>query len=104
MHSTPQQRRYKEDQMGENIAMKWTSTGDDFTGKQCTDEWYSEIERFNFKTSSGPRTGKNKIGSKLIRDRITVSYFLHSLSSVLPYKERYSISQKCAVKHEHNMQ
>ena len=27
-------RNYKSEQLGENIAMKWTSTGDDFTGSE----------------------------------------------------------------------
>ena len=58
MHSTD--RKHKSDQMGENIAMKWTSSGDDFTGQQATDQWYSEIERFDFKTAAGPRTGEHK--------------------------------------------
>ena len=58
MHSVD--RKYKGNQLGENIAMKWTSSGDDFTGQQVTDQWYSEIERFDFKTASGPRTGDAK--------------------------------------------
>lgn len=32
-HSKPEQRQYKGDQMGENIAMKWTSNNLDFTGR-----------------------------------------------------------------------
>ena len=32
-HCPSEERKYKGDPMGENIAMKWTSGGDDFTGK-----------------------------------------------------------------------
>ena len=63
MHSV--ERKYKGNQLGENIAMKWTSSGDDFTGQQVTDQWYSEIERFDFKTASGPRTGDTCIFLKV---------------------------------------
>jgi len=43
--------------MGENIAMKFDSRLDDYTGTDAVSQWYSEIERFNFETASGPRTG-----------------------------------------------
>ena len=33
-HSRPDQRMYKSDQMGENIAMKWTSRNDPYEGKR----------------------------------------------------------------------
>ena len=34
-------RKFKGDSMGENIAMKWTSGGDDFTGNvQLVDYWF----------------------------------------------------------------
>lgn len=43
--------------MGENIAMKWTSSGDDYTGPEPVAQWYDEVERYNYETASGPRTG-----------------------------------------------
>ncbi|ELT97570.1 hypothetical protein CAPTEDRAFT_178888 [Capitella teleta] len=44
--------------MGENIAMKYTSSGDDFTGEQVTDQWYSEVQKYNFNgTGGGGGTG-----------------------------------------------
>ncbi len=58
------ERKHNGEQMGENIAMKWTSSGDDFTGQQCTDQWYSEIERYDFKANSGPRTGSHFLSPK----------------------------------------
>jgi len=28
-----------------------------YEGQQVADQWYSEVERYNFKTHSGPKTG-----------------------------------------------
>lgn len=56
-HSKPAQRQHKGNQMGENIAMKYTSDNQPYTGEEATNQWYSEIERFNFNTASGPSTG-----------------------------------------------
>ncbi|XP_033733310.1 cell wall protein PRY3-like isoform X2 [Pecten maximus] len=42
--------------MGENIAMKWTSGPDNYTGQEVTDQWYSEVKMYTFgqePTSSG---------------------------------------------------
>jgi len=50
-------RDYKGQKMGENIAMKYTSSRDDFTGQQVTDQWYSEVTKYNFAASSGAGTG-----------------------------------------------
>ncbi len=55
------ERKFKGDNMGENIFSMYSSSGGDVTGQQVTDEWYSEIERFDFKTASGPRTGQGKL-------------------------------------------
>ncbi|XP_064616338.1 uncharacterized protein LOC135480434 isoform X2 [Liolophura sinensis] len=36
------------DRLGENIACKWSSQADDYTGGQATDQWYSEIKNMDF--------------------------------------------------------
>ena len=33
---------------GENIAMRYTSTGEELTGKQMTDQWYEEANNYNY--------------------------------------------------------
>ena len=33
---------------GENIAMRFTSTGDELTGKQVTDQWYEEASDYDY--------------------------------------------------------
>jgi len=50
-------RNFKGQTLGENIAMKWTSGGDDFTGEQCTDQWYSELPKYDFSRHSGANAG-----------------------------------------------
>jgi hypothetical protein len=45
------------ERLGENCAMKWTSDKQDFTGSQVADQWYSEVERYDFSKNSGPSTG-----------------------------------------------
>lgn len=42
------------DRLGENIACKWSSGSADYSGKDVTEYWYSEIEKHDF--SSEPRT------------------------------------------------
>jgi len=54
---TSKDRQFKGDPMGENLGMKWTSTGDDFTGAQVADQWYSGVSKYNFKTYAGTETG-----------------------------------------------
>jgi uncharacterized protein YkwD len=34
--------------LGENIAMRYTSTGEELTGKQMTDQWYEEANNYNY--------------------------------------------------------
>jgi uncharacterized protein YkwD len=34
--------------LGENIAMRFTSTGDELTGKQMTEQWYEEAANYNY--------------------------------------------------------
>lgn len=36
------------DDVGENIGMKWESTGTIFTGYQATQQWYDEIDQYTF--------------------------------------------------------
>lgn len=36
------------DDVGENIGMKWESTGTIFTGNQATQQWYDEIDQYTF--------------------------------------------------------
>ncbi|XP_060074945.1 uncharacterized protein LOC132554644 isoform X2 [Ylistrum balloti] len=46
--------QHKGDRLGENIACKWSSGSADYSGKDVTEYWYSEIEKHDF--SSEPRT------------------------------------------------
>jgi glioma pathogenesis-related protein 2 len=48
---------YKGENLGENIASRWTSNREDYPGPQPVEQWYKEIERYDFKTYSGPKTG-----------------------------------------------
>lgn len=48
--------KYKGDQLGENVAYRMSSSGADYTGQAVTDQWYSEIAKYNFK-SSGSQSG-----------------------------------------------
>jgi len=34
--------------LGENIAMRFTSTGDELTGRQMTEQWYEEAANYNY--------------------------------------------------------
>lgn len=34
--------------LGENIAMRFTSSGDELTGKQMTEQWYEEAANYNY--------------------------------------------------------
>ncbi|XP_064649928.1 Golgi-associated plant pathogenesis-related protein 1-like [Lineus longissimus] len=43
--------------LGENIAMKMASNAQDYKGKEFVDQWYSEVERYDFKKHGGPSTG-----------------------------------------------
>lgn len=43
--------------LGENIAMKMSSSQSDFPGHAFVDQWYSEVERYDFRANSGPSTG-----------------------------------------------
>lgn len=54
---TSKDRQFKGEPMGENLGMKWTSTGDDFTGAQVADQWYGGVSKYNFSTYSGTETG-----------------------------------------------
>ncbi|XP_067661889.1 uncharacterized protein [Haliotis asinina] len=38
----------KGEQLGENIAMKWSSRPDAYTGQEVTDQWYSEVKMHTF--------------------------------------------------------
>lgn len=59
-HSKREDRKYKSNVMGENMAMKYTSSGDDFTGEQATNQWYEEIKDWDFTKSAG--TGRGATG------------------------------------------
>lgn len=48
---------YKDQNLGENIASRWTSNREDYPAAQPVEQWYKEIERYDFKTYSGPKTG-----------------------------------------------
>ena len=39
---------YSGQSLGENIAMRYTSTGEELTGKQMTDQWYEEANNYNY--------------------------------------------------------
>ncbi|KAL5012919.1 hypothetical protein ScPMuIL_011470 [Solemya velum] len=38
----------KGERVGENIAMKWSSQPDNYTGQEVTDQWYSEVQQYQF--------------------------------------------------------
>lgn len=38
----------KGEKLGENIAMKWSSSPDAYTGQEVTDQWYSEVKMHQF--------------------------------------------------------
>lgn len=38
----------KGERLGENIAMKWSSQPDAYTGQEATDQWYSEVKQHTF--------------------------------------------------------
>lgn len=48
---------YKGQNLGENIASRWSSNREDYPGAQPVEQWYKEIDRYDFKTYSGPKTG-----------------------------------------------
>jgi len=48
---------YNGQSLGENIASRWSSNREDYPGPQPVEQWYKEIERYDFKTYSGPKTG-----------------------------------------------
>ncbi|ESO05375.1 hypothetical protein HELRODRAFT_171767 [Helobdella robusta] len=48
---------YKNTNMGENIAMRYSSDMSEYSGYQAVDQWYLEISNYSFKTHSGPKTG-----------------------------------------------
>jgi uncharacterized protein YkwD len=50
-------RTFKGGNMGENCAMNYRSDGAEFTGEQAVQQWYSEIERYDFSKNEGPKTG-----------------------------------------------
>ncbi|XP_060558479.1 uncharacterized protein LOC132718772 isoform X2 [Ruditapes philippinarum] len=39
---------HKGERLGENIAMKWSSQPDAYTGQEATDQWYSEVKQHTF--------------------------------------------------------
>lgn len=39
---------HKGQKLGENIAMKWSSRPDAYTGQDVTDQWYSEVKMYTF--------------------------------------------------------
>jgi len=43
--------------IGENIAMKWTSNPQEYTGRDVTDQWYSEIDRYDFEVGGTMSAG-----------------------------------------------
>lgn len=47
---------YKGKKMGENIASRYTSSGDGVTGSQIAEQWYSEIEDYDFEAHRGRGT------------------------------------------------
>merc|ERR1712168_208479 len=49
----PEKRTYKGEAMGENMAMHWTSKGEDFNGEDCCEQWYSEKDKYNFDKHDG---------------------------------------------------
>lgn len=42
------QNSFNNQSLGENIAMRFTSTGDELTGRQMTDQWYEEAHNYNY--------------------------------------------------------
>ncbi|XP_071801937.1 uncharacterized protein [Asterias amurensis] len=38
----------KQQEYGENIAMKYSSAGTEFSGQEATDDWYSEVKDYSF--------------------------------------------------------
>jgi len=44
-HST---NKYKGDNLGENIANKWSSSGADYAGPDAVDQWYSEEPKYDY--------------------------------------------------------
>lgn len=43
--------------VGENIAYKWMSDGGEFTGQEVTDNWYSEIDKYDYSVGRSQGTG-----------------------------------------------
>lgn len=50
-------RDFKGNVLGENIAMKWSSGGEDYNGYEPVEQWYSEVSKYSFSAGSGPGTG-----------------------------------------------
>jgi hypothetical protein len=42
---------------GENIAMRYTSSGEELTGKQMTCQWYEEASNYNYDLDFQPGKG-----------------------------------------------
>ncbi|CAH1785821.1 unnamed protein product [Owenia fusiformis] len=48
---------FKGQPVGENLAMKWSSGNEEYSGIDATDQWYSEISKYDFKTTQRPPQG-----------------------------------------------
>lgn len=49
--------KWKDDIVGENIAYKWMSNGGEFTGQEVTDNWYNEVEKYDYDVGRSQGTG-----------------------------------------------
>lgn len=49
--------KWKDDIVGENIAYKWMSNGGEFTGQEVTDNWYNEVEKYDYNVGRSQGTG-----------------------------------------------
>ncbi|KAK2168046.1 hypothetical protein LSH36_21g09038 [Paralvinella palmiformis] len=50
-------RKYKGENLGENIAMKWQSGPGDYTGQEVANQWYSEVKQYSFGQGGSSGTG-----------------------------------------------
>jgi len=53
-HST---NTYEGDRLGENVASRWGSNGADYQGHEVVDQWYSEVENYDYSTDHQSNCG-----------------------------------------------
>ncbi|CAF0958619.1 unnamed protein product [Brachionus calyciflorus] len=68
-HSTS---TFKGQTLGENIAMRFSSTGDELTGAQMTDQWYEEANSYNYNEDF--QNGKGHFAQIVWRDTRQVGF------------------------------